>query len=108
MGFHAPQKKVDSEAGKAVAENYKIRGLGSSTLHLGYAAVGLLHGVVEFNNKVWDIAAAAALMAEAGGELHYLGEAPFPLREFSVKGPPVQYVAGNPEMCRALLKALGR
>jgi myo-inositol-1(or 4)-monophosphatase len=108
VGIHTPTRRAEAEAGKAVFENFKIRGLGSSTLHLAYTAVGLLNGVVEYNNKVWDIAAAAALVAEGGGELHFLSVAPFPMREFTLKAPPVQYVAGNPAMCRALLSGLGR
>ena len=95
-------------SGKRLIENFKIRGLGSSTLHLAYAAVGLLDGVVEHNNKIWDIAAAAALIDEAGSELHYFSNPPFPLREFTLKAPRVQYVAGNKDVSSKLREILGR
>ncbi|HVU18980.1 MAG TPA: inositol monophosphatase family protein [Candidatus Didemnitutus sp.] len=108
IGFHSPVEKSYAAEGKRVIENFKIRGLGSSTLHLAYASIGLLDGVVEHNNKVWDIAAAAALIEEAGGELKYLNHSPFPLREFSAKSGRVQYVAGNPAMCRRLIEIIGR
>jgi myo-inositol-1(or 4)-monophosphatase len=108
IGFHSPVEKSYVMEGKRVIENFKIRGLGSSTLHLAYAAIGLLDGVVEHNNKVWDIAAAAALIEEAGGELRYLTPSPFPMREFSTKSERIQYVAGNPEMCSRLLEIVGR
>jgi len=71
-------------------------------------AVGLLNGVVDHNNKVWDIAAACALLGEAGAEIAYLGVVPFPLREFSINAPRIQYVAGNPAMVKRLRAVLGR
>ncbi|MFI5336990.1 MAG: inositol monophosphatase family protein, partial [Opitutales bacterium] len=108
IGFHSPVDKGYSGEGKKVIENFKIRGLGSSTLHLAYCAIGLIDGVVEHNNKVWDIAAAAALINEAGAELHYLTPPPFPLREFSSKSARVQYVAGNKAVSAKLLEVLGR
>ena len=107
IGFHSPVDKSLAAEGKRLIENFKIRGLGSSALHLAYASIGLIDGVVEHNNKVWDIA-AAALIGEAGGELHYLTPPPFPLREFSSKAPRVQYVAGNPALLQRLLEVLGR
>lgn len=108
VGFHSPVEKALAMEGKRLIENFKIRGLGSSALHLAYAAVGHLDGVVEHNNKLWDIAAAAAMMREAGGELQYLTPSPFPLREFWLKSPRVQYVAGNAVMCAKLREILGR
>jgi myo-inositol-1(or 4)-monophosphatase len=108
IGFHSPVDKSFADEGKRLLENFKIRGLGSSTLHLAYAAIGLLNGVVDHNNKVWDIAAACALLSEGGVEIHYLENAPFPLREFSLKSPRVQYVAGNAEMVRRLRAVIGR
>ena len=108
IGFHSPVDKAYATEAKRVIANFKIRGLGSSALHLAYTAVGLLDGVVEHNNKLWDIAAAVPLCLEAGAELHYLSPPPFPLREFSLSSPRVQYVAGNATICKALLKALHR
>jgi myo-inositol-1(or 4)-monophosphatase len=108
IGFHSPVDKGHAAEGKKLIENFKIRGLGSSTLHLAYAATGLLDGVMDHNNKVWDIAAACALCAEAGIEIHYLENPPFPLREFSVQSKRIQYVAGAPAMVRRLREVIGR
>ena len=108
IGFHSPVDKSLAGEGKRLIENFKIRGLGSSALHLAYASIGLIDGVVEHNNKVWDIAAAAALIGEAGAELHYLTPPPFPLKAFSSKSPRVQYVAGNTALLARLLDVLGR
>ncbi|MEI6107315.1 MAG: inositol monophosphatase family protein, partial [Opitutae bacterium] len=108
IGFHSPMDKAYVQEGKRLIERFKIRGLGSSTLHLTYAAIGILDGVVDHNNRVWDIAAACALCAEAGVEIHYLTDSPFPLREFSAQAPRVQYAAGNPAMVTELRQTLGR
>lgn len=108
VGFHSPVDKSFADEGKRLLEEFKIRGLGSSTLHLAYTAIGLLNGVVDHNNKVWDIAAACALLSEAGVEIHYLEHAPFPMREFTVKAPRVQYVAGNAAMIKRLRETIGR
>ncbi len=108
IGFHSPVEKSYAVEGKRVIENFKIRGLGSSTLHLAYVAIGLLDGVVEHNNKVWDIAAAAALVEESGAEIHYLNQSPFPMKEFSLKSARVQYVTGSPAMVARLREILGR
>jgi myo-inositol-1(or 4)-monophosphatase len=108
IGFHSPVEKVYAMEGKKLIENFKIRGLGSSTLHLAYAAIGLLDGVVDHNNKVWDIAAACALLQEAGVQIHYLENPPFPMTEFTLKAKRIQYAAGNPAMVAKLLGVLGR
>jgi myo-inositol-1(or 4)-monophosphatase len=108
VGFHSPVDKVHAEEGKRLIQNFKIRGLGSSTLHLAYAAIGLLDGVMDHNNKIWDVAAACALLAEAGVEIHYLENPPFPLREFTLKAKRIQYVAGNAAMVARLREVIGR
>lgn len=108
IGFHSPVEKAFAGDGKRLIENFKIRGLGSSTLHLAYTAIGLLDGVVEHNNRMWDIAAACALLPEAGVEIHYLANPPFPLREFTLKAPRVRYVAGNKATCEALFRIIAQ
>lgn len=108
IGFHSPVEKVYAAEGKRLIENFKIRGLGSSTLHLAYVAVGLLDGVVEHNNRLWDIAAACALIEESGATIHYLTVSPYPLKEFTLKAPRVQYVTGNAATVGKLREVLGR
>ncbi len=108
IGFHSPVERHFAADGKRLIENYKIRGLGSSTLHLAYAAIGLLDGVVEHNNRMWDIAAACALLPDAGVEIHYLANPPFPLKEFTLTAPRVRYVAGNKATCEALFRIIAQ
>lgn len=108
IGFHSPVEKSYAAEGKRIIENFKIRGLGSSALHLAYCAVGHLDGVVEHNNKLWDVAAAAAMIEEGGGRIDYLTPAPFPMRAFWLKSPRIQYLAGNAAMVARLHEVVGR
>lgn len=108
VGFHSPFDKKFSGDAAVLVERFKIRGLGTSTMHLAYVAAGLFDATVDHNVKVWDIAAAAALCLGAGGELHFMGPSPFPMREFSVKLPRLQYYAGSAAACRELGGLLGK
>lgn len=107
IGFHSPYDKRYAPHATALVENFKIRGLGSSTLHLAYVAVGIMGGTVDHNVKVWDIAAAVPLCRAGGGEVHFLNGDPFPLRQFDLKMGRIFYLAGNAAVCaklRAVLK----
>ncbi|MEY3774717.1 MAG: hypothetical protein RLZZ129_1497 [Verrucomicrobiota bacterium] len=102
IGFHSPYDKRYAPHAALLAGNYKLRGLGSSTLHLAYVATGLIDAVVDHNVKVWDIAAAVPLVLAAGGEVCFLAEAPFPLRQFDLRMGRIFYVAGSSAACRQL------
>lgn len=107
LGFHSPYDKTYSHHASALVENFKIRGLGSSTLHLAYVAVGILDGTVDHNVKIWDIAAAVPLCLAGGGDVQFLNGEQFPLRQFDLKMKRIQYVAGNAEVCRRLRELMG-
>ena len=107
IGFHTPFDKVYAPHAVLIAENHKIRGLGSSTLHLAYVAAGILEGVVDHNVRVWDIAGAVPLVEAAGGEVQFLNGAVFPLKEFDLKMRRIFYVAGSAGACRQLRTMLG-
>jgi myo-inositol-1(or 4)-monophosphatase len=107
LGFHSPYDKRFAPHATAMVENFKIRALGSSTLHLAYVAAGILGGTVDHNVKIWDIAAAVALCRAGGGEVQFLNGNPFPLRQFDLKMARIFYVAGNAAVCakvRAVLR----
>ena len=87
-------------------ENFKIRGLGSSTLHLAYVAIGILDGTVDHNVKIWDIAAAVPLCLAGGGQVEFLNGEQFPLRQFDLNMKRIMYVAGNAAMCAKLRSVL--
>ncbi len=102
VGIHSPYDQAFAPQAEAVIRAFKLRGLGSSTLHLAYVGIGLLDGVVDHNVRVWDIAAAHAIALGGGAEVDYLRNGPFPLRSFTVTAPRIRYVAGNPAVCRRL------
>jgi len=106
LGFHSPYDKTMAHHAQTIVENFKIRGLGSSTLHLAYVAVGILDGTVDHNVKIWDIAAAVPLCQAGGGEVQFLNGEQFPLRQFDLKMGRIQYIAGSAEMCRRLRELL--
>lgn len=102
IGFHSPYDAHYAPHASILVENFKIRGLGSSTLHLAYVAVGLLEGTVDHNVRIWDIAAAVPLCLAGGGEVHFLNGEQFPMRHFDLKMPRIHYIAGNAAMCARL------
>lgn len=107
LGFHHPmdaQRYPGHTA--AIAARYKIRGLGSSTLHLAYVAAGLLDAVVDHNVKLWDIAAAIPMVRAVGGEVRFMAKSPLPLREFDLNMARSFYVAGPADFCDELAAVL--
>jgi myo-inositol-1(or 4)-monophosphatase len=102
IGFHSPSDKRLVPAADAVLSHFKIRGLGSATLHLAYVAAGLFGGAVDFNVKIWDLAAAIALLRGAGGEILFLNGPQLPMRTFDLKMSRIVYVAGSPAMALRL------
>ncbi len=106
IGFHSPYDRCHSEEARRVIENYKIRGLGSSTLHLAYVAAGIMDGVVDHNVKLWDIAAAVPLVEAAGGKVNFLKWDPFPMTSFDLKMKRITYIAGSKAMCDQLYTTL--
>ena len=102
IGFHSPSDKKLVPAADAVLSHYKIRGLGSATLHLAYVAAGMFGGAVDFNVKIWDLAAAIALLRAAGGEIIFMNGEQLPIRTFDLKMKRIVYVAGTPAMARRL------
>ena len=107
IGFHSPYDKALVTQAESIIQHFKIRGLGSSTLHLAYVGIGLLDGVVDHNVRVWDIAAAHAIALGGGAGIHYLRNNPFPLEQFSLQPPRIHYVAGNAEVCARLKELMG-
>lgn len=104
IGFHSPFDKSLLPMTTGVLSRFKIRGLGSATLHLAYVAAGLLDGSVDYNVKIWDLAAAIPLCLAAGGRISFLNGEQLPLRRFDLKMNRIVYVAGSPAMCAELAK----
>lgn len=102
IGCHSPFDKTLTPRLTGVISNFKIRALGSATLHLAYVAAGFLDGCVDFNVKIWDLAAAIPLVMAAGGEVHFLNGEQLPMREFDLRMKRIIFVAGSPQMCTRL------
>jgi myo-inositol-1(or 4)-monophosphatase len=93
---------------------HKLRNFGSVALHLAYAALGALDVVLDHQAALWDLAAGAALLLEAGGRITDAGGQPiFPVAVADYHGQPLRILAGNPAAhaeavaaCLALLESL--
>jgi len=108
VGFHSPFDKTLLPMASGVLSQFKIRGLGSATLHLAYVAAGILDGCVDFNVKIWDLAAAIPLVRAAGGEVQFLNGEQLPMRQFDLKMKQIVYVAGSAAMCARLRELMGK
>jgi myo-inositol-1(or 4)-monophosphatase len=102
VGFHSPFDKSLLPMASGVLSQFKIRGLGSATLHLAYVAAGMLDGCVDYNVKIWDLAAAIPLVRAAGGEVQFLNGEQLPMQQFDLKMKRIIYVAGSPALCAKL------
>ena len=75
---------------------YRLRGFGSTALHLCYVAMGALDLVHDHRATLVDIAGAAAVVLEAGGVLTGVEGAPiFPAHREQLAGAPIAILAGN-------------
>jgi myo-inositol-1(or 4)-monophosphatase len=106
IGFHSPLDKTLVPMACGILANFKIRALGSATLHLAYVAAGLLDGCVDYNVKIWDLAAAIPLVRAAGGEVQFLNGEQLPMRVFDLRMQRIIYAAGSPAMCARLVKLM--
>jgi myo-inositol-1(or 4)-monophosphatase len=77
--------------------NWKLRMLGSAALEAVQVAAAVAHGSVTVNGKLWDVAAPAAIVLEAGGILTDLKGAPiFPFNLANYRGAKVPFLAAGP------------
>jgi len=89
--------------------NWKVRMLGSAALEAAQVAAGVAHGSVTVNGKLWDAAAPAALVLEAGGILTDLAGKPiFPFELAGYNGAKVPFLAAGPNAHATLLKEIAR
>lgn len=60
---------------------HSLRLLGSAALTLAYIAAGRVDGCLHLNLQPWDVAAGAALLREAGGQLSDLNGRPWQIHQ---------------------------
>ena len=114
----ATVQKLATETPQALAtlleQHGKLRGLGAQALQLAYVAAGRIAAAVSVETKLWDNAAGALLVQEAGGVYCNLERRnPFPLQPGSaaLRGGTDPCIAAAPWMLDAiypLLSALRR
>jgi len=76
---------------------YRLRRLGSTALQLCYVAAGALAFVHDHRASLWDVAAAAPIVTEAGGRMTTPeGAALFPIDPHGYTGQPIGFLAGDP------------
>lgn len=106
MGFQFPVPENYLPGCLRMMERYRPRILGSSAVVALHVGLGVLDGVIDFRAKVWDMAAAAAIIAGAGREVHFVAESPFPLRSFHPDDLAVPFYAGSSTFCREVGECL--
>ncbi len=107
VGFHSPYDSHYAVHAATLADNFKLRALGTSTIHMAYVGIGLFDGMVDHNIRVWDIAAAVPLVLASGRVVDYITKSPFPLREFDLQMDRIFLVAGDPATTSELHRLLG-
>jgi myo-inositol-1(or 4)-monophosphatase len=89
--------------------SWKVRMLGSAALEAVSVAAGVAHGAVTVNGKLWDVAAPAAILAEAGAVLTDLrGGKIFPFDLVKYQGAKVPFLAAGPGAHAQLLEEIRR
>ena len=86
---------------------WKIRILGSAAIEAAQVAAGVAHAAVTLNGKLWDIAAPAAIVLEAGGvvtDLSGKNVFPFDLRNYA--GTKVPFLAASASAHAQLIKEI--
>ena len=87
--------------------NWKLRMLGSAALEAAQVAAGVAHGAITVNGKLWDAAAPAAIVLEAGGLITDLsGRAVFPFDLARYQGAKVPFLAAGPAAHPELLREI--
>lgn len=73
---------------------WKLRMLGSAALECVQVGAGTAHGAITLNGKLWDVAAAAAVVLAAGGRVtDFKGQAVFPFDLTGYSGAKVPFLA---------------
>lgn len=95
VSFHFPMKGRHFAVASDFLATNPVRCSGSCALNLAYNALGRLDGSADHNTKVWDVAAACALLAASGRRIVFLGEQPFPLRRFTKAPANLAFLCGT-------------
>jgi myo-inositol-1(or 4)-monophosphatase len=95
VSFHFPMPEPHLGVALALLKTNPARCSGSCALNLTYNALGILDGSTDHNTKVWDVAAACALLAAAGRTIRFFGIPPFPFRVAEPQPRNLHFVCGS-------------
>ena len=100
--------KLPGWAAKWLAQtDWKIRIIGSAALEATQVAAGVAHASITIHGKLWDVAAPAAIVLEAGGMLTtFDGEPIFPFKLNGYTGAKVPFISAAPQAHSELLRAM--
>ena len=105
IGIPSAQRPTTRQIVLGAVENHVVRNFGSAALHLAFVALGHLDAAVMGNGKLWDIAAGAILVSEAGGVVTSPdGSALFPIDTSRYAGEECPILAGSPTAHARLLR----
>jgi myo-inositol-1(or 4)-monophosphatase len=83
---------------------WRMRMLGSAAMECAEVGAGTAHAALTINGKLWDVAAAAAVVLAAGGVVTDLtGKPRFPYATANYDGAKVPFLAGGPKAHAELL-----
>lgn len=86
---------------------WKLRMLGSAALEAVQVGSGVAHGALTMHGKLWDLAAAAAIVLESGGRVTDLaGRDIFPFATAGYAGAKVPFLAAAPQAHARLVAEL--
>ena len=86
---------------------YLFRNQGSLCLHFAWIAAGLADAAYALECKLWDVAAAALIIEEAGGIVtDHAGNKLWPVDPASYRDQDIPIITGTPTMHRTLLSTL--
>ena len=86
---------------------WKLRMIGSAALECVQVGVGTAHGAITLNGKLWDVAAAAAVVLAAGGRItDFRGQDVFPIDLAGYSGGKVPFLASTPSALATFLAEL--
>jgi fructose-1,6-bisphosphatase/inositol monophosphatase family enzyme len=89
--------------------NWKLRVLGSAAIEAVHVASGVAHGAITLNGKLWDIAASAAIVLEAGGVVSDpQGNPIFPFDLRNYAGAKIPFLAAGPAAHPELVGEIAR
>lgn len=92
-----------------LANQWKIRMLGSAALEAALVGAGVVHAAITVNGKLWDCVAPAGFVLAAGGTVSSVDGSPiFPFDVSGYLGRRVPFLMAGPQAHREMLEELRR